>query len=96
MWQSCWEGDIINFDNTVAFLVTLTTASRLLAVATTVVDTLMLYILPEKKRYQQAKYEEEGQEESIILQDLQPHGEMQLETGDASQDTNGDLNEPLL
>ena len=30
------------------------------------------------------------------LEDPQPHGEMQLETGDASQDTNGDLNEPLL
>ena len=41
----------------VAFLVTLTTAFGLLAVSTTVVDSLMLYILPEKEKYLQAKYE---------------------------------------
>ncbi|KAI2503787.1 ATP P2X receptor [Fragilaria crotonensis] len=55
-------GEYHQFD-TVSFLVTLTTALGLLAVATTVVDALMLYILPEKKRYLQAKYEEEGQGE---------------------------------
>jgi len=41
----------------VAFLVTLTTALGLLAVATTVVDSLMLYILPERGRYQEVKFE---------------------------------------
>jgi ATP P2X receptor len=41
----------------ISFLVTLTTALGLLAVATTIVDSLMLYILPEKERYQEAKYE---------------------------------------
>lgn len=55
-------GEYHQFD-TISFLVTLTTALGLLAVATTVVDALMLYILPEKERYQQAKYEDEGQEE---------------------------------
>jgi hypothetical protein len=40
-----------------SFLITLTTALGLLAVATTVVDSLMLYVLPEKERYQQVKYE---------------------------------------
>jgi hypothetical protein len=53
------EGDYHEF-NVVSFLVTLTTALGLLAVATTIVDTLMLYILPERERYQQAKYEQEG------------------------------------
>ena len=41
----------------ISFLITLTTALGLLAVATTIVDSLMLYILPEKERYQEAKYE---------------------------------------
>lgn len=41
----------------VAFLITVTTALGLLAVSTTVVDSLMLYILPEKERYALAKYE---------------------------------------
>ena len=39
------------------FLITLTTALGLLAVATTVVDSLMLYVLPEKEHYQHVKYE---------------------------------------
>ena len=39
------------------FLITLTTAVGLLAVSTTVVDSLMLYVLPEKERYHQVKYE---------------------------------------
>jgi len=43
--------------NTVSFLITMTTAVGLLAVATTIVDLLMLYVLPEKRRYQEAKYE---------------------------------------
>ena len=41
----------------VQFLLTLTTALGLLAVARVVVDNLMLYVLPDKERYQQAKYE---------------------------------------
>lgn len=41
----------------VAFLITITTALGLLAVSTTVVDSLALYILPERERYQEAKYE---------------------------------------
>ena len=41
----------------IQFLVTLTTALGLLAVARVVVDNLMLYVLPNKERYQQAKYE---------------------------------------
>ena len=43
--------------NAVSFLITMTTAVGLLAVATTIVDLLMLYVLPEKRRYQEAKYE---------------------------------------
>eukprot|EP00563_Minutocellus_polymorphus_P020565 CAMPEP_0197721198 /NCGR_PEP_ID=MMETSP1434-20131217/4334_1 /TAXON_ID=265543 /ORGANISM="Minutocellus polymorphus, Strain CCMP3303" /LENGTH=451 /DNA_ID=CAMNT_0043306173 /DNA_START=74 /DNA_END=1425 /DNA_ORIENTATION=- len=43
--------------NMLSFLITLTTAVGLLAVATTIVDLLMLYVLPEKERYQEAKYE---------------------------------------
>lgn len=50
-------GGEFNHFNIVTFLVTLTTALGLLAVATTIVDGLMLYILPEKDRYQEAKYE---------------------------------------
>jgi len=50
-------GGEFNEFNVVNFMVTLTTALGLLAVATTIVDTLMLYILPEKKRYQEVKYE---------------------------------------
>lgn len=49
-------GEFNQFD-AVNFLITLTTALGLLAVATTVIDVLMLYILPEKKRYYAAKYE---------------------------------------
>jgi hypothetical protein len=50
-------GGEFNQFNVVTFLVTLTTALGLLAVATTIVDSLMLYVLPEKERYLQAKYE---------------------------------------
>ena len=39
-------------------MVTLATALGLLAVATTLVDALMLHVLPEKDRYRQAKYEQ--------------------------------------
>jgi len=39
------------------FIITITTALGLLAVATAVVDTFMLYILPEKLKYQECKYE---------------------------------------
>jgi ATP P2X receptor len=41
----------------VAFLITVTTALGLLAVSTTIVDSLMLYVLPGKERYAKAKYE---------------------------------------
>jgi hypothetical protein len=54
------------------FLITLTTALGLLAVATTVVDSLMLYVLPEKERYQQVKYEEMALDPITI-----PHGQQQ-------------------
>jgi len=54
-----FQGNYHQF-NLVNFLITVTTALGLLAVATTIVDTFMLYILPEKKRYQEAKFEEEG------------------------------------
>jgi ATP P2X receptor len=40
-----------------SFLITITTALGLLAVATTVVDSFMLYVLPEKGQYTKAKYE---------------------------------------
>ena len=50
-------GGEFNQFNVVTFLVTLTTALGLLAVATTIVDSLMLYVLPEKERYHQVKYE---------------------------------------
>ena len=39
------------------FLITLTTALGLFAVATTIIDYLMIYILPEKEKYTKAKYE---------------------------------------
>lgn len=39
------------------FLITVTTALGMLAVATAVVDACMLYIVPGKERYQQVKYE---------------------------------------
>ena len=55
-------GGEFNQFNIVAFLVTLTTAVGLLAVATSIVDWCMLYILPDKKRYQQAKYEQHTEE----------------------------------
>jgi hypothetical protein len=81
--------------NVVSFLVTLTTALGLLAVATTIVDALMLYILPEKERYQQAKYEEEGPEVEVD-EDVDLHDDM-LETGyEANEDEGSNLNEPLL
>lgn len=50
-------GGEFNQFNVVTFLVTLTTALGLLAVATTIVDSLMLYVLPEKERYSEVKYE---------------------------------------
>jgi hypothetical protein len=61
-------GGEFNQFNVVSFLVTLTTALGLLAVATTIVDMLMLYILPEKKRYQEAKFEstEEFQSGAVL------------------------------
>jgi hypothetical protein len=49
-------GDFHAFEP-MAFLLTLTTALGLLAVVTTVLDSLMLYILPNRERYQQAKFE---------------------------------------
>ena len=43
--------------HTTTFLITLTTALGLFAVATTIIDYLMIYILPEKEKYTKAKYE---------------------------------------
>jgi ATP P2X receptor len=101
-------GGEFNQFNIVTFMVTLTTAVGLLAVATSIVDWCMLYILPDKKRYQQAKYEQHPEEfqATNILTSLN-----QLITGDYNGNT-GDtganeeeyetlsvdqrLNEPLL
>lgn len=83
------EGDYHQF-NAVTFLITLTTALGLLAVATTIVDALMLYILPEKKRYQQAKYEEE---EAALQEEATEQSRQENQVLDERTD---DLNEPLL
>jgi hypothetical protein len=98
-------GEYRQFD-TVSFLVTLTTALGLLAVATTVVDALMLYILPEKKRYQQAKYEEEDHGDN---DDALHEGSLSLGDGEGDSVStearrglarhgglNNDMSEPLL
>jgi ATP P2X receptor len=57
-------GGEFNQFNIVTFLVTVTTAFGLLALATTIVDSLMLYILPEKERYRQVVFENTEQFES--------------------------------
>lgn len=57
-------GGEFNQFNVVTFLVTVTTAFGLLALATTIVDSLMLYILPEKERYRDAVFENTEQFES--------------------------------
>lgn len=59
-------GEFHQFDS-VNFLVTLTTALGLLAVAATVIDALMLYILPEKTRYYKAKYEKTEEFEAGVV-----------------------------
>lgn len=87
--------------NIVSFLVTLTTALGLLAVATTVVDALMLYVLPEKKRYQQAKYEEEDEVPTCgVVENLQLGHSVEAPCDTShdplTQDMHVSLSEPLL
>jgi hypothetical protein len=104
-------GGEFNEFNVVSFLVTLTTALGLLAVATTLVDMLMLYILPEKKRYQEAKFEatEEFQGRAVLsavsgIRGRLVNGDDRIEgldngvDQDLAQPTTNekDLNEPLL
>jgi len=72
-------GNFHQFDM-LTLLVTLTTALGLFAVTTTLVDSLMLYVLPEKESYQQVKYEQ-------VMPSFNNREEVQTvdETGDALQ-----------
>jgi ATP P2X receptor len=72
------DGNFHQFQS-LAFVMTLTTAVGLLAVATTVLDALMLYILPEKERYLRAKYETTGGVELV-------HDDGDNENGDGNYD----------
>lgn len=73
------------------FLITITTALGMLAVATAVVDACMLYILPEKEQYQQVKYESIPQQ-SLEAQPLQPqYQELRL-----GNDSSHSLTDPLI
>lgn len=53
------QGDFHEFD-WMHLLITATTAVGLLALATTIVDNTMLYVLPERERYNSLKYEQEN------------------------------------
>lgn len=101
-------GEFHKFDM-LSFLVTVTTAVGLLAVATTIVDLLMLYVLPEKARYEKAKYEstEEFERTNLVpsaLNHLMSRtGRRQLGRGGPNSDCSGrsgdesnDLQDPLL
>ena len=90
-----------------SFIITLTTAVGLLAVATTIVDLLMLYVLPEKERYQDAKYEstEEFERRNLVPSALnqlisrsgrrQSDEENDDDFGRAGDESNG-MQDPLL
>jgi hypothetical protein len=91
-------GDYHEF-NVVTFMVTLTTALGLLAVATTIVDALMLYILPEKRRYWEVKYEEEGGDDGTLARDDAEGGRDTLPRESivgAAEGEGQELREPLL
>ena len=93
--------------NMLSFIITLTTAVGLLAVATTIVDLLMLYVLPEKERYQDAKYEstEEFERRNLVPSALnqlisrsgrrQSGEENDDDFGRAGDESNG-MQDPLL
>jgi len=101
-------GGEFNQFNAVAFLVTLTTALGLLAVATTIVDNLMLYVLPEKRRYQEAKYEstEQFHTEGVLTSALEGFDHLVRNTNDNDEEDqeggrdaapmNEGMEEPLL
>jgi len=75
------------------FLVTLTTALGLLAVSRVVVDYLMLYVLPDKVRYKQAKFETVfTTRRATVVQDVS----LPLSQEDAPASTTASLGEPLL
>lgn len=80
--------------NIVAFMITLTTALGLLAVATTIVDMCMLYVLPNKKRYQNAKYEQHRDEfDGAVLSVVAPLNQsVQDHSDDFDHETNEDVN----
>ena len=101
-------GEFHRFDM-LSFLITITTAVGLLAVATTIVDLLMLYVLPEKGRYQEAKYEstEEFERQNLVPSALnqlmsrtvrrQPgRGEATSDCSGGSGDEVNELQDPLL
>ena len=101
-------GEFHKFDM-LSFLITITTAVGLLAVATTIVDLLMLYVLPEKERYQEAKYEstEEFERQNLVPSALnqlmsradrrQPeHREATKNCLDMDNEDANELKDPLL
>eukprot|EP00980_Cylindrotheca_fusiformis_P025224 scaffold13293_cov120-Cylindrotheca_fusiformis.AAC.8 len=77
------------------FLITITTALGMLAVATAIVDACMLYILPEKEQYQQVKYESIRQEST---DQSPPSHQVLTQDEDCLSESNSqsDLREPLL
>ena len=101
-------GEFHKFDM-LSFLITITTAVGLLAVATTIVDLLMLYVLPEKERYQEAKYEktEEFERQNLVPSALNQlisrtgrrrieHKETNSDCSRESGDEANELRDPLL
>jgi len=73
-------GEFSSF-NLISFMITLTTALGLLAVATTVVDLLMLYILPERQRYSEAKFEQTKEFDDTTLNEAAAGVERMLLSG---------------
>ncbi|CAJ1960346.1 unnamed protein product [Cylindrotheca closterium] len=73
------------------FIITITTALGMLAVATAVVDTFMLYVLPEKEQYQECKYE---RVQRPMLEGIQEDEDG--EQGQSEEGVQGDLLQPLL
>jgi len=63
------------------FIITITTALGMLAVATAVVDAFMLHILPEKDRYQECKYERVARPSSMLEEEDQVQPQPGVEDG---------------
>jgi hypothetical protein len=85
------------------FLITITTALGMLAVATAVVDVCMLYILPEKEQYQQVKYESMppgsalAEQSSSLYQEVTTmQDQVLLLGGDGTATSDSGLNDPLI